>query len=109
MIPNISLRDRMRGVLVGSVVGDAFGNPLEGAPASTLKGLLRQRAKHPGPWRYTDDGAMAIAVAESLLATGTIVPVHLLTAFRARYEPARGFGRGMKLAFATLDRGVPWR
>lgn len=108
MTANRSLGDRRRGVLVGTVIGDAFGNPLEGAPASTLETQLRHRAQQPAPWRYTDDSAMTIALAESLRDTRTIDPLALLTRFRAHYEPARGFGRGMKLAFAALDRGVHW-
>ncbi|WP_437989191.1 ADP-ribosylglycohydrolase family protein [Sorangium sp. So ce145] len=108
MIPSISLNDRRRGVLIGTVVGDAFGNPLEGAPASALIAQLRRRTQHPGPWRYTDDGAMTIALAESLREAGTIDPVHLLTRFRAHYEPARGFGRGMKRALSALERGSHW-
>ncbi len=108
MIANRSLGDRLRGVLVGTVVGDAFGNPLEGAPASTLENQLRRRAQQPAPWRYTDDGAMTIALAESLRDARTIDPQALLRRFRAHYEPARGFGRGMKLAFAALDRGEHW-
>jgi poly(ADP-ribose) glycohydrolase ARH3 len=108
MIPNISACDRIRGALVGTVVGDAFGNPLEGAPASTLQTQLTRRAKQAAPWRYTDDGATTIAVAESIRETGTVNPVNLLSKLRAHYEPARGFGRGMKLALAAFDRGVPW-
>lgn len=108
VILNRSLGDRLRGVLVGTVVGDAFGNPLEGAPASALENQLRRRAQQPAPWRYTDDGAMTIALAESLRDTRTIDPQALLMRFRAHYEPARGFGRGMKLAFASLDRGDHW-
>jgi poly(ADP-ribose) glycohydrolase ARH3 len=100
--------DRIRGVLLGTVVGDAFGNPLEGAPASSLETLLRRRAQQPAPWRYTDDGAMTIALAESLREVGTVDPTRLLARFRSHYEPARGFGRGMKLLFAALDRGIPW-
>lgn len=102
-----SFGDRTRGVLVGTIVGDAFGNPLEGAPASTLQALLTQRARQPAPWRYTDDGAMTIALAESLCEAGTLTPTAFLRKMRARYEPARGFGRGMKLLFAALDRGDP--
>lgn len=108
MSTSLRLRDRMRGVLLGTLVGDAFGNPFEGVAASALDAQLHRRAKHPGPWRYTDDGAMTIALVESLLETGTIVPACLLARFQAHYEPARGFGRGMKLALAAFERGVPW-
>ena len=51
---------------------------------------------------------MTIALAESLREAGTVEPTHLLANFRAHYEPARGFGRGMKLALSALDRGVHW-
>lgn len=107
MSVNVSLGERARGVLVGTIIGDAFGNPLEGAPASTLQAQLGRRAKQGGPWRYTDDSAMTIALAESLSETKTITPTDVLAKMRKRYEPARGFGHGMKLAFAALDRGDP--
>jgi len=41
---------------------------------------------------------LLIAVAESIRDTGTVVPGDLLGAFSRHYEPARGFGGGMKLA-----------
>jgi len=107
MTVGASIGDRRRGLLAGTVVGDAFGNPLEGAPASTLKVLIARRSRQASPWRYTDDGAMTIALAESLCQAGTVEPANLLAKMRARYEPARGFGRGMKLAFAAYDQGLP--
>mgnify|MGYP000320051808 CR=1 FL=1 len=35
----------------------------------------------PSSWSYSDDGAMNIAVAESIAAAGTIDPEHLLHRF----------------------------
>jgi poly(ADP-ribose) glycohydrolase ARH3 len=52
---------------------------------------------------------MVIAVAESLVQRSTVDPAHLLGRFEARYEPARGFGRGMKLALDAFRRGLPWQ
>lgn len=100
--------DRIRGAILGAIVGDAFGGPLEGVSVSAVGGLLAARATKPTPWSYTDDGAMNIAVAESLVARGTIDPEHLLRRFAVHYEPARGFGRGMKLALQAFAAGTPW-
>ena len=58
--------DRVRGALVGAVIGDAFGSPLEGAPASTVAALVDRRAQGTGPWGYTDDATMFLALAESI-------------------------------------------
>src|SRR4051812_7320872 len=103
------LRDRIRGALIGAVIGDAFGSALEGASAGTSAHLVERRAAGSGPWGYTDDAAMFIALAESIRDTGTVSPEHVLGAFVARYEPARGFGRGMKLALRAFENGTHWR
>jgi poly(ADP-ribose) glycohydrolase ARH3 len=101
--------DRVRGALVGAVIGDAFGSPLEGAPASTVAALVNRRAQGSGPWGYTDDATMFIALAESIRDCATVSPVGLLEALSRAYEPARGFGRGMKLALRAFESGTPWR
>lgn len=101
--------DRVRGALVGAVIGDAFGSPLEGAPASTVAALVDRRAQGTGPWGYTDDATMFLALAESIRDCSTVSPVGLLEALSRTYEPARGFGRGMKLAIRAFESGTPWR
>ena len=52
---------------------------------------------------------MFIALAEAIRDTGTVSPTHVLSAFSNRYEPARGFGRGMKLAIRAFENGTHWR
>lgn len=100
---------RARGALLGAVVGDAFGAPLEGMSPNDARAAAVRRARGSEPWRYTDDGAMFIAIAESLRDTGTVHPVSVLSKLAAHYEPARGFGRGMKLALAAYESGVSWQ
>jgi poly(ADP-ribose) glycohydrolase ARH3 len=100
--------DRVRGAILGAVVGDAFGRPLEGGSPGAMAQLVAGRAAAPSAWSYSDDGAMNIAVAESIAAAGTINPEHLLHRFAAHYEPARGFGRGMKLALRAFASGTSW-
>lgn len=101
-------KSRIRGALLGAALGDAFGSPLEGAGREHLLSQLAHRARSSGPWGFTDDTMMFVAVAESICEVGTIVPEALLGAFARRYEPARGFGRGMKMAIRAFERGVPW-
>ncbi len=108
MTVGVTLRERIHGALLGAVVGDAFGSPFEGVGASAAPALVERRLQTPGPWGYSDDALMFIAVAESIRDTGTIVPADLLRAFARHYEPARGFGRGMKLAIRAFESGVRW-
>lgn len=101
--------DRARGVLVGAVLGDAFGAPFEGASPEGAARIAARRAASPQRWGYTDDGAMCIAVAEALRDAGTVAPTSMLDALARRYEPARGFGKGMKLAVRAHESGVRWQ
>lgn len=78
--------DRARGALLGLAVGDALGTTLEFARRGT-KPLLTDmvgggpfRLK-PGEW--TDDTAMALALADSLLADATLDPHDLMRRFVA--------------------------
>jgi poly(ADP-ribose) glycohydrolase ARH3 len=101
-------RDRARGALLGSIVGDAFGAPLEGTSQADAASLVERRKRDRGPWRYTDDGAMTVAVAEAIVAANTAEVSHLFRHLSRHYEPARGFGRGMKMALSAFDSGVTW-
>jgi poly(ADP-ribose) glycohydrolase ARH3 len=51
---------------------------------------------------------MLLACCESLASVGTIEPTSLLQALANRYEPARGFGHGMKIALAAFSSGTSW-
>jgi poly(ADP-ribose) glycohydrolase ARH3 len=51
---------------------------------------------------------MLLACCEAITSAGTIEPTSLLRAFADCYEPARGFGRGMKIALAAFSSGTPW-
>lgn len=70
--------------------------------------VVERRSRSRGPWGYSDDSAMLLACAEALVAAGTIEPMELFRAFADVYEPARGFGRGMKIAIAAFNAGIPW-
>jgi ADP-ribosyl-[dinitrogen reductase] hydrolase len=70
------LADRARGTLLGLAVGDALGAPLEWLHPDQIRarfgGPLRDMVASP-PWErgeWTDDTAMAVALAESLIDQG---------------------------------------
>ncbi len=66
-----SLHDRIEGVLLGTAAGDALGAPYEFGPPRGPE--LEVAMKGGGPWapgEWTDDTAMAIAIAEAISKGG---------------------------------------
>lgn len=103
--------DRFRGALVGTVVGDALGAPVEGHPGPVAEARLVYLEEHGRRFRYTDDSAMTFALAESLLFCGDLDEDHLAATFAAHYErdPARGYGPGTASLLARVAAGADWR
>jgi len=60
-------RDRARGALLGTFVGDALGMPFEGTAATDIPARVEMVAARRGRGTYTDDTQMMIALGESLL------------------------------------------
>jgi poly(ADP-ribose) glycohydrolase ARH3 len=103
--------DRFRGALVGVAVGDALGAPFEGRPRPVLIDEIDVHAGGAGPLRTTDDTAMTIAVAESLLFTNRLDEDHLARTFVTTYlrDPYRGYGAGVAALLGRLADGDDWR
>lgn len=79
-------RDRAMGALVGLAVGDAIGTTLEFRPRDSYRPLTDMVGG--GPFRlkagqWTDDTAMAMALADSLLACDRVTPSELMRRFAA--------------------------
>src|SRR5262245_25473339 len=110
---NPSLQDRFRGCLVGLAVGDALGGRFEGQSAEHIKSRVSSVEQLIGSvndelWS-TDDTQMAIGVAETLVADGTIVEQRLCEAFVANYVPSRGYGRGARAVIEAIEDGQDHR
>jgi ADP-ribosyl-[dinitrogen reductase] hydrolase len=92
-------RDRIRGALLGLAVGDALGAPLEAtapgkAARAARRGLEMTGGRGWAPGEWTDDTAMALALAESIAARGLLDADDVA----ARY-----------IAWATTDgKGIGW-
>lgn len=105
----IDLKERFRGALVGVAIGDALGAPVEGRP-HVESSYLESLDVDPISLTYTDDTAMTIGVAESLLSCRGFDGGHMATTLADVYEsePWRGYGPGPPKVFARLRQGVPW-
>lgn len=85
-------RDRALGAMLGLAVGDALGTTLEFAPRDSKPRVTDivgggPFALEPGQW--TDDTAMALALADSLIACGALDETDLMQRFvRWREEGA---------------------
>lgn len=102
-------QDCFRGALVGVAVGDALGAPFESNPVVSVAQLRAVLEGHD-PLRYTDDTAMTIALARSLLDRRCFDGAHLASMFAEQYraEPWRGYGAGPPQVFRMLEAGVDW-
>jgi ADP-ribosyl-[dinitrogen reductase] hydrolase len=76
--------DRARGALFGLAIGDALGAPLEFKPRDSQPIIKDYSGGGPfnlRPGEWTDDTAMALCLADSLIAHGDLDEVDLMTRF----------------------------
>ncbi|MGB5552617.1 MAG: ADP-ribosylglycohydrolase family protein, partial [Thermoanaerobaculia bacterium] len=105
------MKDRIRGALLGAMVGDALGRPFEGTPAGDLARLreaIGRRVNCPRAWGHTDDAEMTLSVAESLLTARGIDEGHVLEMLYANHDPARGYGKGTLASFRVWRESGSW-
>ena len=91
---------------VGSLVGTAIGDSL----GADREGFFGFREVREIGHRYTDDTAMMIGVAESLIQCRGFDGEHMAKTFIKNYEiePRRGYGPGPPRVFDLIKRGVSW-
>ena len=103
------LLDRFLGSALGTFVGDALGEPVEGWSHRAIYsrfGLLDTMLRAVG--RYTDDTQMMIGILETLLEEKGFVPDVCARKFQENFDHSRGYGRRI---FGVMDRirqGIPW-
>jgi len=91
------------GCMLGSALGDAIGELAFQYPAwDRLNREISERAV----LRYTDDTAMAIGLAESIIHVGGIDQQHLGDTFRLNFErePWRGYASGPPTIFFRVSQ-----
>jgi poly(ADP-ribose) glycohydrolase ARH3 len=97
------LESKFLGSMVGSALGDAIGQIAFHCPS---EGGIRDLVPRLDSLIYTDDTAMTIGLAESLVRTGELDEQHLGDTFRVnfRQEPWRGYASGPPTIFADVER-----
>ena len=97
--------------LQGLSCGDAFGERFFLHP-EVARPLIDQRAVPSAPWRYTDDTAMAVAIAEILEEHGEVRQDPLAETFGKNFlaDPHRGYGAAMHSLLPELaSTSWAWR
>jgi poly(ADP-ribose) glycohydrolase ARH3 len=99
----MSLQSKFVGGLLGTALGDAIGELAFSAPSEAE---LRSKIAEVERLVYTDDTAMAIGLAESLLEVGRLDSQKLGDTLRANYErePWRGYAIGPPTIFGLVAR-----
>jgi poly(ADP-ribose) glycohydrolase ARH3 len=100
----INIKSKFLGGMIGGALGDCIGELA--FRYGNEKTLLTQVAKKD-IIRYTDDTAMAIGIAETIITTeGNWTTQDLGRIFHANFneEPYRGYGSGPPQIFRTVER-----
>jgi poly(ADP-ribose) glycohydrolase ARH3 len=98
------IQPKFIGGMVGSALGDAIG---EKAFVYPQEELLRSKLEQLSEVRYTDDTAMALGLAESIISKGCIDEQNLGITFNNNFEcePWRGYASGPPTVFALAKQG----
>lgn len=113
----MSLIDRFQGCLIGLAVGDSLGAPIEGISRTEIRLRYGQVTEMLGggwlglkPGEYTDDTAMMLCIARSIVERGGFVPEDVASRFLDWFHAgAIGIGRTTWLALDELAKGASWR
>lgn len=103
------LLDGFLGSALGTFVGDALGEPVEGWPHRSIYsrfGLLDTMIRGEG--RYTDDTQMMIGILETLAEKGEFDPATCAKKFQENFDPERGYGRRIFGVVEKISQGIPW-
>lgn len=98
-----NIKSKYLGGMVGSALGDAIG---ELAFRYRSKESLCSQLEQLKQFSYTDDTAMSIGLAETIVEKGRLDPQELGERFRYNFkkEPWRGYGPGPPTIFSTVER-----
>lgn len=107
MIPRETLKDKFRGAILGSFLGDAFGAGFEGMSAEMARSHLHVLSEK-FLRRYTDDTDMTLSLVESMAERGKVDLEDIANKFIVRCDLTRGYAIGTIKAVLALRSGAAW-
>lgn len=103
--------DRARGAFVGLAVGDALGTAVEfkyRGEFEPLTDMIGGGAFRLQPGEWTDDTSMALCLAETILETGDVDRVDLLTRFTKWWREGYNSVNGRCFDIGTTTKNSLW-
>lgn len=109
---NDQIRSKIRGTLLGVMIGDVLGVRFEGFSATSIVeqikddsiGILLEKARG----RYSDDTQMTIAMAESLLEHNGVDQNALSSKFVEVFDHDRGYSASVSMLLDYIGQGTTW-
>ncbi|GAA1081778.1 ADP-ribosylglycohydrolase family protein [Kitasatospora arboriphila] len=97
--------------LQGLALGDSFGDRWFSPRVDEAAAEQAARIARPGPWKWTDDTAMALVVVQHLDRCGEVRQDDLAREFAAAYTaaPHRKYGPSMHQVMRAVHGGADWR
>lgn len=113
----VETRDRFLGCLLGLAIGDALGSRLEGYTTEAVRRSdvsMTEYLDELWGWsqgRWTDDTKMALALADSIIASKGFDPEQAAKHYLKWYESSdwRGIGRVTQQSLSNLKEGSSWK
>ena len=114
--PLVDYRDRYRGAMLGTAIGDALGRPVEGLSPRNIREAYGEITDFR-PWlgwtdgptgTFTDDTEMALCIAQSIVEQQGVDPNDLADRFRAWGRIGRGMGSATREACRRIGDGFEW-
>src|SRR3990167_7966821 len=118
------IKNKFRGAVVGTAIGDALGAPIENMTKKDIQNQIstfndyldniirpsgiHKHTRNPGEW--TDDSQFMIGLAKSIINKRSINPLDIANEMVNIYknEELRGWSRSTIEAVDRLSRGIPW-
>jgi ADP-ribosylglycohydrolase len=113
-------RDRIEGMFLGTLIGDALGMPVETFTAEKIASTYGRVTEYLTPdghkWfnghkagTYTDDTQLTLAVAEALIDGGFDMECQARHHVSALRETTAGWGNTTRNAIRSLANGATWQ
>ncbi len=114
--PLVDYRDRYRGAMLGTAIGDALGRPVESRSPERIRaryGLVTDfipwfESDDPAAGKFTDDTEMSLCIAQSIVERQGVDPGDLADRFRAWGRVGRGMGTATRAACRRIGDGFEW-